>query len=122
MQWARHFVLVFFFLAIVFGVPITQAILDIQDDESPQFLELFDQAPTEKHLRQFEDDLEEHSFFEENLRPVYQLVRYFVRRDLGHKALLGREGWYFYHPGVKYLTQPYYQDAASLMPATSTSR
>jgi hypothetical protein len=116
MQWARHFVLVFFFLAIIFGVPITQAILDIADEESPQILELFSQVPTEEHLRQFESDLEEYSFFEENIRPVYQLVRYFVRRGLGHKVLLGREGWYFYHPGVKYFTQPYYQDAAALMP------
>jgi hypothetical protein len=116
MQWARHFVLIFFFLVIIFGVPITQAILEISDDESPQILELFSHAPTEEHLRQFESDLEEYSFFEEKIRPVYQLVRYFVRRGLGHKALLGREGWYFYHPGVKYLTQPYYRDVASLMP------
>jgi hypothetical protein len=116
MQWAKHFVLVFFFLAIIFGVPITQAILDIADEESPQILELFSQVPTEEHLRQFESDLEEYSFFEENIRPVYQLVRYFVRRGLGHKVLLGREGWYFYHPGVKYFTQPYYQDVAALMP------
>jgi len=116
MQWARHFVLIFFFLAIIFGVPITQAILEISDDESPQILELFSQAPTEEHLRQFEKDLEEYSFFEENIRPVYQLVRYFVRRGLGHKALLGREGWYFFHPGVKYLTEPYYKDVAALMP------
>ena len=116
MQWARHFVLIFFFLAVIFGVPITQAILEIADDESPQILELFSEAPTEEHLRQFEKDLEEYSFFEENIRPVYQLVRYFVRRGLGHKALLGREGWYFYHPGVKYLTEPYYRDRESLMP------
>jgi hypothetical protein len=116
MQWARHFVLVFFFLVIIFGVPVTQAILEIQDDESPLILELFGAAPTEEHLRQFESDLEECSFFEENIRPVYQLVRYFVRRGLGHKALLGKAGWYFYHPGVKYLTQPYYRDVASLMP------
>jgi hypothetical protein len=116
MQWARHFVLIFFFLVIIFGVPITQAILEISDDESPQILELFSEAPTEEHLRQFEKDLEEYSFFEENIRPVYQLARYFVRRGLGHKAILGREGWYFYHPGVKYLTQPYYKDRAELMP------
>lgn len=116
MQWARHFVLVFFFLAIIFGVPITQAILEIQDDESPLILELFSQAPTEEHLRRFEENLEESSFSEENIRPVYQLARYFVRRGLGHKALLGKPGWYFYHPGVKYLTQPYYRDVASLMP------
>jgi hypothetical protein len=122
MQWARHFVLIFFFLVIIFGVPITQAILEISDDESPQILELFSEAPTEEHLRQFEKDLEEYSFFEENIRPVYQLARYFVRRGLGHKAVLGKDGWYFYHPGLKYLTEPYYKDRAALMPeGTRTS-
>jgi hypothetical protein len=106
----RQILLVVFFLGIIYAVPITQAILDIAEGESPQFFELFAEAPTEEHLRSFEADLEEYSFFEENLRPVFMLVHYFAVRDMGAKALPGKDGWYFFHPGVKYLTEPYFRD------------
>ena len=98
------------FLGAVYGVPVTQAILDLLDDELPQCLELFDAAPTEEHLREFENDLEENSWFEETIRPIYMEARYRLTGDLGEKSLAGRDGWAFYHPGVKYLYQPYFRE------------
>ena len=95
---------------MILCVPITQAVLDLLDGDLPQFFELFEETPTEEHLRTFETDLEEHSWFEENIRPVFQLTRYLGWRDMGHKALPGRGGWVFFHPGVKYLTEPYYRE------------
>ncbi len=106
----KKIVLVALFLGIIYAVPVTQAILELADGDSPQLLELFSQAPTEKHLRSFEADLEEYSFFEETLRPPFQLVRYFTMRDMGAKALPGRDGWYFFQTGVRCLTEPYYRD------------
>ncbi|MBW2703703.1 MAG: hypothetical protein JRF33_23035 [Deltaproteobacteria bacterium] len=110
MTRARQLILLIFFLGIIYAVPVTQAILEILEDERPQILELFSQAPTEENLRSFEADMEEYSFFEEKLRPVFQLLHYLTSRDMGAKALPGRDGWYFFHPGVKYLTEPYFRD------------
>jgi hypothetical protein len=113
MTRAAQISLIAFFLGIIFGVPIVQVVLEIADDETPQFFDLFEQAPTEEHLRTFEKALEENSFFELKLRSAYQLVRYFALRDLGKKVLIGRDGWYFHHPGVKYLTQPYFKEGGA---------
>lgn len=98
------------FLGTIFAVPITQAALDIREDESPQIFELFRQAPTEENLRAFENDLEEYSFFEEKVRPVFQVANYLATRELGAKALYGRKDWFFYTPGVRYLVEPYFRD------------
>ncbi len=97
------------FLGMIFIVPITRAALEIRADESPQILELFGQAPTEENLRAFENDLEEYSFFEDWMRPVYQTANYFATRELGSKALYGQNGWFFYTPGVRYLVEPYFR-------------
>ncbi len=117
MKNARALILIIAFLGTIFAVPLWQAWSEIQEDESPLFLELFDDGPTEKHLRQFEESLEESSFFEETLRPWFLLARYLVLRDPGTKAMLstgacpqGQTDWFFYRPGVQYLTEPYYKD------------
>ncbi|HUU00992.1 MAG TPA: hypothetical protein VM425_06090 [Myxococcota bacterium] len=106
----KKIVLVALFLGIIYAVPVTQAILDLAAGDSPQVIELFREAPTEKHLRSFEADLEDYSFFEETVRPPFQLVRYFAMGDMGAKALAGRDNWYFFQTGVRYLTEPYFRD------------
>ena len=110
MTKARHIFLSLIFIGIIWAVPITQAIIEIQDGESPTILSLFTQAPTEENLRSLESDLEEYSVFEEQLRPVFQLFHYVASRDMGAKALPGKEGWFFFHPGVSYLCEPYFRD------------
>lgn len=106
----KKIILVVLFLGVIFAVPVTQALLDLAEGDSPQVLELFSEPPSEEHLRSFEADLEEYSFFEQTLRPPFQLLRYFALRDLGAKALLGRDGWYFFQKGVRYLTEPYFRE------------
>lgn len=108
MKRAPHILLILLFLAMVGGVPLAQAIIDVtlEEEDRPLFLSLFEAPPTEEHLRQFESTLEQSSFFEQAIRPLFQLGRYYMWRDLGEKALQGEPGWYFYHPGVKYLTEP----------------
>lgn len=108
MERAARISLVILFCGMICAVPVTQAILELADDETPQLLELFSDWPTEEHLRRFESDLEEYSWFEEKIRPVYQLAAWLGMRDPGAKALVGRDGWFFFHPGVQYLVQPYY--------------
>ncbi len=112
MKHVQHYILLFSFLGIIFCVPITQAFFDItfEDEEKPLFLTLYDKAPTEEHLREFENNLEQSSTYEKKIRPLFQLGRYYALRELGEKALAGKSGWYYYTPGVRYLTEPYYTE------------
>lgn len=100
------------FLLCVYGVPISQAIFDITDDEPPQVLELFEQAPSEKNLRQFEQDLESNSFFEELGRGIYQYASHLAMGDVGDKATAGVGDWLYYTPALRYLSQPYFRVSA----------
>lgn len=100
------------FVTIVISVPIAQGIIDVkvEEEEQPLALDVLHRAPTEKNLRDYEQQLEESSYFEQTLRPLFQLARYELWRDMGEKALRGRDGWTYYHPGVRYLTEPYFRD------------
>ncbi|MBW2735001.1 MAG: hypothetical protein JRH20_21685 [Deltaproteobacteria bacterium] len=106
-----HKALIFCFLAIIFSVPLSQAVFDWRspDEDKPVALTLFDHAPTERHLREYEDRLEKASFYQQQLRPVFQLYRYLALREMGDKAVRGLDGWTFYRPGLDYLVQPYWR-------------
>ncbi len=120
------------FLLMVFGVPVSQAIHDLADDMTPQALDVFDLPPLDddlgifgktvqtwqgimdgERLRDFEDALEENSLFEDNGRQAFQFAAYLSTRALGEKATPGTGGWYFYTPGVKYLSEPYFRSPRS---------
>lgn len=109
---AAHLTLLGIFLALIVVVPVAQAIIDVkvEEESKPFFLTLFTQSPSEKNLRDFEDKLEESSYFEQKVRPFFQYWRYYALRDLGEKALRGDEGWYFYTPGLRYLVEPYFRE------------
>lgn len=94
------------FLAVLFGVGIVQAAVEVLHDERPQALELFSSRPTEQHLRTYEKDLEKASWFAQEIRPRVQFARFRLFGDLGEKAIPGRDGWLFYRPDVEYLIQP----------------
>jgi hypothetical protein len=75
--------------------------------EVPQVAELFLHVPSAKNLRVFENELKESSWLNQMLRPRMQCLNFFMLNDPGDKGLVGREGWYFYKPGVRYLVEPY---------------
>jgi len=95
------------FVFVVFGVGLGQAGIELAGDDAPQALDLFDRAPTEAHLRGFEADLEDASWFAEQLRPWMQYAQFAALHDAGEHGLLGRDGWFFYRPGVEYLVEPW---------------
>jgi hypothetical protein len=107
------FTLTILFLAIIFAVPLAQGVIDLRFEQEPKpiFFTLFDHAPREAQLRAFETRLEDSSFFGRQLRAAFQLTRYVLLRDLGDKALAGRDGWYFYTPDVRYLVEPYFRES-----------
>ncbi|MBN1344465.1 MAG: hypothetical protein JXQ73_17380 [Phycisphaerae bacterium] len=105
-QW----LLVGAFLAVIFAVPLVQAAIEYRREGSVQFLDLFRERPTAKNLRAFEDDLEKQSWFAQTLRPWMAYWRFRLLRDAGEKAIVGRDGWWFYRPGVRYLIEPLKDD------------
>jgi len=93
-------------LAVLFGVPVVQAIVDAAGGSAPQCLDLLRQAPTDVSLRRYEADLEANSWFENHVRPYMQVLEFAALRSLGEKAMPGRDGWLFYKPDVRYLIEP----------------
>jgi len=126
--------LILLFLAIVFAVPVSQHMVDIRAGLAgerptpvPQFYDIFRMLPASaekaaeekdsviatvftanrymlKDINVYEDEMKAQSVLTEGLVPPAQL---FMSRFLGvgnEKGFIGREGWLFYRPGVKYLT------------------
>ena len=110
MRRAHPILISLLFLGLCLSVPLIQAALDLLDDGPPQVLELFERLPSAANLRRFEANLDDNSACAKLLRPCFQLVRYLLLHDMGGKALDGLDGWTFYHPDVKYLTEPYFRD------------
>ncbi|PYV86024.1 MAG: hypothetical protein DMG05_21065 [Acidobacteria bacterium] len=95
------------FLLIVLSVPIAQAVNEIWRGQWPQTLELFRQVPTKENLRAFEKGLEDSSSFAQTLRGWMQYLCFKLLKEPGEKVLLGRDGWLFYKPDVRYLVERY---------------
>ncbi len=94
------------FLAVIFAVPLTQAVIELREGETLQCLDLLRETPSRDNLRIYEDALESQSWFAQTFRPWVQYARYRALRDAGVKAIVGRDGWWFYRPGVRYLIEP----------------
>ena len=93
------------FLAIVFGMPASQTALELVRRERVQSTDLFRYAPSRKNLRRFEKTLEDRWWGQTTVRPLTQWLLCAVLRDPGSKALIGRDGWVFYRPGVRYAVE-----------------
>lgn len=96
------------FLAIVFVVPLADAAIEmLRRGRRPTIAALFSRLPRKEALRSLESDLESSSWFPQALRPWWQRLRFALLADLGEKAILGRDGWLFYAPDVRYLVEPF---------------
>jgi len=93
------------FIVIIFGLPFSQAGIEIYSGRFPQFVEVFTRVPTRSNLRAFEKDLEGASVYAKALRPWIQSVLFLALRDPGEKVVMGRNGWLFYTPDVQYLLE-----------------
>jgi len=79
--------------------------LELGKGVRPQLFDLFTHAPSAVHLRAYEENLEAESWLATQLRPWMQYAFFVVLNDPGAKTVRGRAGWFFYRPGVEYLTQ-----------------
>jgi len=99
-----HHLLIALFLVILVLPPVFQIIFELNGGQ-PQVFHIFEQSPTPENFRAYENELQETSVTARYLRPWVQAFQFFAFRDGGAKALLGRDGWLFYQPGVNVLTQ-----------------
>lgn len=100
------------FLAVIFGSTLTDVIIQsCLQRRQPAITELFSQLPSEENLRAVETNVQNSSWFSQASRPWWQRLRFALLADVGEKALLGRDGWLFYTPDVRYLVEPF-PDAA----------
>jgi hypothetical protein len=96
--------LVLAFLCVIAVPPIVQTVWEWSRDRHVQALELFYERPTSAHLRAYEQELEDASWLGNGVRPWVQYAQFAWFRDGGEKTLIGRDGWLFYRPGVRYAT------------------
>ncbi len=97
--------LLLLFLAIICTPSAVQLALEIKRGDSPQAFEIFRQRPVAKNLRAYERMLEEESWLVKRTRPWTQYAQFVWLHEAGEKAVLGRDGWLFYKPGLEYLTR-----------------
>jgi len=106
--------LVVTFLLVIWTVPVAQAVLEVTRGDESVLPDLFRHAPTKDSIKQFEEDLEKASYVREAVRPEvqYALTRY---GGFGNsKAVIGRQGWLFYQPGLVAVGGPPFLDEAIL--------
>jgi hypothetical protein len=94
------------FIMIIVSVGLTQITVELSRGQRPQIQELFLNPPTQANLNAFEKGIERSCWLAEKLRPWAQYLNFLVLTDAGDKAIVGRDGWFFYKPSVRYLVEP----------------
>jgi hypothetical protein len=100
-QWC----LILFFLGLMAAVPLLQAVKEAGQGEWPQALVTFPRQITAANLRAYDHGLDDASWVAARFRPWAQYAELVWLGDGGEKAVVGRDGWLFYRPGVQYVTE-----------------
>ena len=103
---SRQFALLAFFLLPALAVSVYDQAGRIAAGQPPVWTELFTAVPTEKQLRRTEKRIEENSWMFRTARPWTQWGLFVTLRQAGHDIVVGKEGWLFYRPGLRYLVEP----------------
>ena len=93
------------FLVLIVAPGLIQAIFELRRGERPGVLDVFSHAPTTQNLHGYEHDLEASSLLISRVRPWVQYLQWTYLGDSGDKAVLGKQGWLFYGPSVRYATE-----------------
>lgn len=121
-----HIAVATVFLAVIAAPGLIQVVSEVRRGEPSSALELFQQPPTARNLHAYERTLERTSLVIRRLRPWGQFVQWSVLGSVGEKAVVGRDGWLFYRPSVRYVverpTVVPYPEAADPLPAIRSFR
>ena len=93
------------FLALIMAPGLIQTVAELRDGEQPRALDVFLQPPTARNLHAYEQGIKETSLVIKQLRPWMQYLEWRFLGDAGEKAVVGRHGWLFYRPSVRYLLE-----------------
>jgi alginate O-acetyltransferase complex protein AlgJ len=99
-------VLTVVFVVGIFAVPVVQEVMQRARGDDSVLPELFHHRPTRQSLRQFEDDLEQASYPKDWVQPRVQALLSGLARVGNKKAVVGRDGWLYYKPGVAFVGGP----------------
>jgi alginate O-acetyltransferase complex protein AlgJ len=102
------------FMLLIYALPITQAVRERMEDEPSSLAALFQRAPTQSNLRQFEHDIEQASYFKAYVQPRLQLLLSQLGGVGNKRVVLGRGGFLYYTPGVLHVAGPNFLDPATL--------
>ena len=80
------------FFAVIGFVPVSQVVVEWTRGDRPVVAELVSNVPTEQHLRDVEDEIEETSWFARNSRSLAQNIWFRTVRGTRGKRL-GRTRW-----------------------------
>jgi hypothetical protein len=100
-----YIVVVAVFLAVIMVPGLIQTVSELRHGERPRSLDIFLQPPTARNLHGYEQSLEETSLVINQFRPWMQYIEWRYLDDAGEKAVVGRHGWLFYRPSVRYLIE-----------------
>jgi SGNH hydrolase-like domain, acetyltransferase AlgX len=93
------------FLAVIMAPGLIQTVSELRDGEPPPALDVFLRPPTARNLHGYERGLEETSLVVKRLRPWMQYLEWRFLADAGEKVVVGRDGWLFYRPSVRYVIE-----------------
>ncbi len=93
------------FLAVIMAPGLIQTVSELRSGERPLALDVFVQPPTARNLHGYEHSLENTSLVVKQLRPGTQYLEWRFLADAGDKVVLGRHGWLFYRPSVRYVIE-----------------
>ena len=114
------------FLAVIMAPGLIQTVSELRDGERPRALDIFLQPPTARNLHAYEQSLEETSLVVKQLRPWMQYLQWRFLADAGEQVVVGRHGWLFYRPSVRYAierqTGAPESDSADPLPAIRSFR
>lgn len=91
------------FLAVVYGTPIAETVMEKMNDEESVLLDLFRRPLTRENLKQLEDDLDSNARLRNWVQPRLQEVLTRFGRVGNKKAVVGHDGWLYYQPGVAFV-------------------
>jgi hypothetical protein len=100
-----HIIVTALFLVVIVAPGLYQTVSELQHGKHPRALDVFLEPPTARNLHAYEQSLEQRSLVIDQFRPWTQYVEWRFLDDAGEKAVMGRDGWLFYRPGVCYLVE-----------------
>jgi hypothetical protein len=94
------------FLAAIYGIPLSQVYLEHRAGDDSPLLDLFRRKPSAANLHQLEKDIEQASYAKAFTQPRFQLLLTRFGRVGNKLAVIGRDGWLYYRPGVVHVGGP----------------